>query len=249
MTMKILLSAAIVPFSLGFALFSGSSAMAQSFSLTNAKPMLISQAFKPTKRGAPKTTAGGATRGSCLPGGQPLTALMPQESLGLTVAPRPTFFWSVPKTAVQTAQFLLLSDNDTKIVYEATLPLPAAGIVEFTLPANAPALEVGKQYHWYLTIACNLDVSDTGLRAEGWVERTKLELALSQALKMAKPEQYSKIYAEAGIWHEALMALANQRRTNPKDPKVMASWKKLLESVGLNKVVTQPLVGRSSPKS
>ncbi|KAM3113550.1 DUF928 domain-containing protein [Phormidesmis sp. 146-33] len=248
MTMKILLSAAIVPLSLGFALFSSSSATAQSLKLTDAKPTLISQAFKPIKRGAPKTTAGGATRGSCLPAGRPLTALMPPGNLSLTIAPRPTFFWSVPKTTIQTAQFLLLSDNDTKIVYEATLLLPAAGIVEFTLPATAPALEVGKQYHWYLTIACSPDAPDNGLRSEGWVERTKLEPALSQVLKVSRPEQYSKIYAEAGIWHEALTVLVNQRRTNSRDSKVMDNWKKLLESVGLNQVVTQPLAGSSRPR-
>ncbi|NJK52861.1 MAG: DUF928 domain-containing protein [Leptolyngbyaceae cyanobacterium SU_3_3] len=241
--MKTSLITALIPFSIGFTFFSNTSqAQANSFRTIFSEPLLVSQVFKPSKRGAPKTTAGGATRGSCTQD-QTLTPLIPHDRLSLTLSERPTFFWSAPQTSTGAAQFLLMSDNDTQIVYETILTLPSAsGIVEFTLPAQAPALEVGKQYHWYLTIACSPDDFDNGMRVEGWVERANPDRTLTQALKMAEPDQHSRLYAEAGIWHEALSAVAKTRRDKPADLNAMDNWKRLLESVGLNTVVAQPLV-------
>ncbi|MEA5568471.1 DUF928 domain-containing protein [Anabaena sp. UHCC 0399] len=213
----------------------------------------ISQKFIPPNRQAPRTTAGGGSRGdSCdLASNETLQPLIPQNKLGLTLAERPTLYWFVPQISVPTAHFSILDDKG--IVYATTVKLPnKPGIIGFTLPSNAPSLKVGKQYHWYFAIACNPEEPEKEMTVDGWIERIQTTSALSQQLARTNPQQLSQVYANAGIWHEALHTLVKQRLANPNDRQspavgdltVTANWQVLLESVGLKNLVSQPLINK-----
>lgn len=130
--------------------------------------------------------------------------------MGLTLAERPTFFWYVPSSSAQTAKFVLLADKDREVLYETSLTLPnKPGIISFKIPDSAPALAVGKTYHWYFTIVCNAEDASENPLVDGWVERTQAELPLSEALAKADLWKLPAIYAEAGIWHEGLTTLCS----------------------------------------
>ncbi|WP_427160247.1 DUF928 domain-containing protein [Aliinostoc sp. HNIBRCY26] len=211
----------------------------------NPKPDgLISQGFKPPKRKGPPVSAGGATRGTvCIQGKQLVTPLTPASKWGLTFAQRPQFFWYLPLSSAKTAQFLLLSEADKKILYETTLSLPnQSGIVSYNLPENAPALEINKTYRWLLVLVCDSEDFSTNPRFEGLVERVQPEASLSQKLANADAKKLPAIYAEAGIWYEALSAIAQQRYSNPRNVHSMLGWRQLLNSVGLNAIASQPLL-------
>jgi hypothetical protein len=222
---------------------------------TIASPLKLSLKFKVPKRGAPTSTAGGASRGSCAAANkaasQPaLTSLKPSTRLGLTVAERPSFFVYVPQSPAKTAGFLLLSDDDTKVVYETTFALPStAGIVRFDLPNDAPALQVGKQYHWYITTLCNTTTGTSGSpTVEGWIERTVPDVALTKALQKTLPGNRPNLYAEAGIWHETLATLADLQQQYPQNTRFLKDWREVLQSVGLDAVATAPLVTANTVK-
>ncbi|MEH2460149.1 DUF928 domain-containing protein [Nostoc sp.] len=209
----------------------------------------ISQKFIPPNRKAPQTTAGGASRGSScfLESKETLTPLMPPNKLGLTLAERPTFYWFVPQIQVQTAHFSLLDGED--IIYETTFKLPKqSGIIGFTLPAKAPSLKVGKQYHWYMVNACNSEELAEEINVDGWVERIQPTPDLSKLIARTNPKQLSQVYATAGIWYEAVHTLVQQRLANPSDRTVMTNWQALLESVGLKNLVSKPLVNICNEK-
>jgi len=208
------------------------------------KTWQISQTFKPPKRGAPPVSSGGSTRsGSCLTDKKVITPLIPPNKLGLTLGQHPTFFWHVPESSVKTAKFLVFADDDQTLFYETSLTLPdKSGIVSFKLPQTAPALTVGKTYHWYLTIVCNTEDSSNNPIVDGWVERIKPELALSQALAKANLRTLPTIYAEAGIWHEALTSLVQLRRTEPNNLKVRIDWRQFFKSVNLSAIASSPLI-------
>lgn len=218
--------------------------------LPGVKNWKISQIFIPPNRGTPITTAGGGTRSSCTQQSKKvLTPLIPQEKVGLTLSERPNFYWFVPQITAQTAEFSLL-DLKKDVVYETTFALPSKpGIIEFTLPSIAPSLEVGKQYQWYLAIACRPGETDDNLIVSGWVERTKATPEFLQKLASTDPKQLSSVYATAGIWHEALNTVVQQRCTSPKERTVLANWQALLSSVGLKNVVAEPLVNSCTSKN
>ena len=214
-----------------------------------ASSVNVSLNFKVPKRGAPRSTAGGASRGSCLRSSQQpttkvLTAVVPRTQLGLTLAEHPSFFAYVPQSPAQVAGFLLLSDDDTEVVYETTFALSSkAGIVRFDLPTSAPALQVGKQYHWFMTTLCDATSGLSGSpTVEGWIERSTPDGALTKALQKTLPGNRPNLYAEAGIWHETLATLADLQQQYPKNSKFLNDWREVLKTVGLNAVATEPLV-------
>lgn len=236
---------AAIPLSVALSIVSAISVQANSRGtfegMQKTRTGLISQSFQTPDRGTPERTAGGATRGGCAEKERRLVALMPEKKFGLTFKERPTFFWKVAKSKAQTAEFILLDDNDD-LVYETNITLPKQqGIFAFTLPPESPALEVGKQYHWYLSVDCGSEETFDTITVEGWVERIKPNLAMRMKLNKSEPKYRSKIYAEAGIWHEAIADVAQQRCNSPDDSNVMLNWNQLLTSVGLSQVVSEPL--------
>lgn len=202
----------------------------------------ISQKFIPPNRNAPQTTSGGATRRGSryLESKETLTALMPLNKIGLTLAERPTFYWFIPQIPVETARFSLLDGED--IVYETTFKLPRQlGIIGFTLPTKAPSLKVGTKYHWYMSIADGSEEVGEGITVDGWVERIQPTNDLSKQLATTNLKQLSQVYAASGIWYEVLHTLVQQRLSDPSDRTVMANWQALLESVELKNLVSKPL--------
>lgn len=216
-----------------------------STSLTT-RSQLISQSFKPPRRGTAPPSAGGATRGeTCLKGSKQLTSLMPQARIGLTYSSNPTFYWFVPPSPATAAKFLLLSNDDATVVYETTLSLPSQpGVISFTLPSTT-GLEVGKQYHWYLVVRCGETDQGANPSVEGWVERITPESEVSIQLEKATPAERAKLYADNGIWYEAVTTLAELRRTRPDDTIAIAGWTELLKSVGLDAIAAEPLSDRN----
>lgn len=237
----------VIPLSIGLSIISSLPKIGLSESpVARRFPNLqISQKFIPPNRQAPRTTSGGGSRGTFCEGSkETLIPLIPPNKLGLTLGERPTFYVFVPQIPVKNAFFSLLDKNN--IVYTTTFALPQKpGIIGFTLPANAPSLKVGKQYQWYVAIACSLDEPEQEMAVNGWVERIQPTRTFSTKLARTNPKEVSQVYANAGIWYEALHTLIKQRLNAPGDRTFIANWRAFLESAGLKNLVSQPLINNS----
>ncbi len=197
--------------------------------------------FTPQSRSAPERTADGGTRG-CF---QPITALDPEPAMPLTVSERPTFFWHVPAGAAPQLRFVLVDAADeTEVLYESYMETPSEdSIVSLTLPAASnKALEVGKTYHWYLVAVCDTSNRRDGIAIDGWVERVELSEPLAEALKTRGDRAKPALFAEAGIWHEALSHFVTQRQLHPQDADLAQQWQLFLESVNLEAYADAPVV-------
>ena len=194
----------------------------------------------------PDDTRGGGTRdgGRCPQDAmtsQSLTALSPVPEPGLTVAERPTFLAYVPQTTAQTAEFSLFDQNN-KGIYQTTFALTnTPGIVSFSLPPNAPPLEIGKDYTWSFAMICNPKNRLQDQFVRGRIRRTQLDSALMNQIEKASLKERVSLYRSADIWYEAIFTLFELQRSQPNDPSVSAAWKELLNSGGLNSIATQPL--------
>ncbi|BAZ51616.1 hypothetical protein NIES4103_42740 [Nostoc sp. NIES-4103] len=199
---------------------------------------------------------GGARRGTYL---SHLTALVPffngkPDSVtnvwGLTTEAKPTFWVhtsysikdSLTKDCAYTTEFVLQDENSNPI-YTKPITLPAQpGIISISLPADAPSLEIGKQYRWFLNIGCDSNQPSPPITVEAVIERVNLKPEIAQQLKRATPLQQFTIYAQNGIWHNALSTLAKLRQQNPQDAALKAEWKNLLSSIRLDDVAGEPIV-------
>lgn len=203
--------------------------------------------FDPPGPGKPDDTAGGASRGGGCP--QEVTSLggcviplMPTDKQGLTTTDRPTFFIYLPQNSAKEVFFSLV-DESNKNIYQTKIPLTAkSGILQFTLPENAPPLEVGKNYRWAFIM-----IGEQGLRpdspgVQGRIKRIEADSTLQVQLQNVTPLERAALYGKKGIWHETLASLAEARKLQPTDANLINQWEQLLKSVGLDAIASQPLL-------
>lgn len=222
----------------------------------------------PPSRDAPGNRGGGAGR-SCGVGSQTLMALVPeyQEALpsggsiikvwGTTIAERPTFWFHVPyeKGAIVSLEFVL-QDNSrpAKDLYRtAVIPSDTPGIISIHLPETVSPLETGKLYQWFLKarVQCASNQSNVKVivmqdQVYGWVQRIKPSTDLMTQLNQDTPQKRADLYAQNGIWFDALTTLGELYLANTSNAS-LENWNNLLQAVGLEKVATKPIVPCCKP--
>ncbi len=212
-------------------------------------PLLIAQnrrrvRFVGPSVGNPGQRTGAGSRGDCEQPKKPLTALVPETNIGLTVSERPTFLFynpyaSKPELSVE----FVLRDEQKKDVYQTTLPVPGKGIVSVSLPETVSPLENGKTYQWVFTVICNPGDRMKDDFVKGAVRREALQPDVESQLAGATTERDRvSIYAENGLWYDAVTLLAELRRRSPEDPTFAEDWADLLGDVGLADMATEPFV-------
>jgi Domain of Unknown Function (DUF928) len=198
---------------------------------------------------------GGAKRGevaACPPTKLDLTALVPftEEPNSVinvwaqTMVERPSWFFYVPytKDLPYTAEFVL-QDQDSNEIYQKAIALPdKTGVIRVSLPSTAPALAVGKQYHWFFTINCDKQKNSPPTFVEGVIQRVELNPATVAELQTTEPLKRYAIYAQKGIWYEALATLAELLQKNPQDAALNAEWRSLLGSIPLNDIAGETIL-------
>ena len=200
--------------------------------------------FIASNRGAPGTRQGGATRGGCSSSDRTLTALVPANNLGMTTAQYPVIFFYVPQTSADILELSLLDENDNEIYQKSLKPVKTGGIASINfrdLPGLKP-LQVGKSYHWYLSIVCNVQDRSADIFVDSWVQRINPDPALQSELKQVSLESRAALYAVNGIWYDSLTALFETRKSNPNNSALVNEWADLLDSVGLDTVAREPLI-------
>lgn len=202
----------------------------------------VSITFPPTQnRGAPGRTIGGGTRSpSCLDiHDTALTALMPENDLGLTVSANPTFFFYVPKATETLAELSVeftVSDEESKEIYHTNFTLVnTPGVVKVQLPETV-SLEIGKTYNWQFAMICNSQEPERDQFVWGKSQRVEFSPELKANLKQILLLEQAKLYAHRQIWHETLGILAELHSSHPRE------WEELLDSVGLEEIAKKPLV-------
>lgn len=207
---------------------------------------------------------GAAGRGNCTIN-LPLTALVPQMEKsvgavkatlvwGTTIASHPTFWFYLPdsNSSLQLVEFVL-QDEQNNDIYRTPVSLPQKpGVVSVQLPSTLKPLNINQNYHWFLktTVATSCDRQQPVIandNVEGWVQRVSPTPTLTSQLKSAPPGQQIRLYAQNGLWYDALTSLAQLRRTNPQDGTLKADWQELLQSVGLGEIADQSLVQCCTP--
>lgn len=232
-------------------------AQSQTPSQTSPASSVKQVTFEPRRdQPAPKTTVGGGRRndGKCPQDRkdgeqstasksleQQLTPLLrsPISDPQLTVSPRPTFLVYVPQTSAKAMELTL--EQDGKGIYQTRVDLSGTpGIVSIQLPANAPELEMGKDYKWLVSMVCGSGAPEDAF-VEGSVRRIQADSTLSQ-IDRAKPLDKVALYAKNGVWFDTVATLAALRKAQPNDPQVASAWENLLKDAGLGAIANAPVM-------
>ena len=211
----------------------------------------------PPNRSAAGQRGGAASRG-CGKGKESLMALAPDykqnisskqgETIpvtkiwGLTTDDYPTFWFFVPydKSSITEMEFVIKdkSQKPSKTIYRKVLDKPEKpGIISVDTKKAIEPLQVSqtkyqKKYHWFLKlkVKCSPQQSVESKFVDGWIERVNLSSNLTKSIQQATPVQKAALYAENGIWHDALTVLGKTRSNQPDNASSLANWTTLLKS-------------------
>ena len=203
--------------------------------------------FEPPRGTKPAQTVGGASRGEQCPLDSmeqdlPLTPLLPTSSPSLTMESHPTLLVYVPKTSA-TKALLSVRDASEDYDYQTTMLIgDRAGIVSLTLPDDAPALDVNREYNWSLILMCDNKLRPDSPVVQGDVIRVAADRYITNKLAVASSLESAAIYGNAGVWYDTVSSLAKLKTSNPKDDNITFEWEGLLNSVGLEDVAKAEFV-------
>jgi Domain of Unknown Function (DUF928) len=204
--------------------------------------------FKVPNRNAPKVTSGAASRTgtqACVQRNQPMfRALVPKPkaqemNYSLTTSRTPTLLVYVPQSTAQSIEIMLKTEDGNKTLYKTIVPTPSTtGFMRLNLAdPTMQGFQANKRYQWSVALVCESEFITDKATIEGWIERVEPTPELTKKLETAKPQDRPFIYAEAGIWHEALQSIDDLRQARPQDQAVAENWRSLLMSAGLEPLV------------
>lgn len=208
--------------------------------------------FQPNSRNrAPLRAAGGASRlGSyqldpsivASSGPAAMMALLPQSYYGTTLSERPTILVYLPASTAQEAVFSL-KDEAGKSLYEMTMPISnEAGVRAITLPEMAPALEVGKNYQWFIALKVDGRLNPSTPYVDGWIQRIEPTAELAAALKQGDAFARAATLGRNGVWYDCVATLAALRAGQPNSDTFAKEWNELLSSVNLKEIGEAPIL-------
>ncbi|MBW4443858.1 MAG: DUF928 domain-containing protein [Plectolyngbya sp. WJT66-NPBG17] len=162
--------------------------------------------YRPPKNpSAPKITTAAITRGgSCEANSSPgLTALVPFSHVGQTSSQHPTFTWFVSDRTPRPLQFRLYTSN-RQLLYKTQMQ-SQPGMMQFSLPQDQPGLAIGQAYRWQVVLVCDLNVSSMNIVTAAEIQVAQPSSALqTQLAAVQTPQQRIDLYAEAGLWFDAI---------------------------------------------
>ena len=199
-------------------------------------PVAAAKYRPPTKPSAPKGTGTNTTRGgSCdRQATIGLTPLVPLSHIGQTTSQHPSFVWFVPDPAPHPLQFRLFTRTGQPL-YRVQMQ-SQAGIMSLALRPNLPPLATGQTYQWQVVLVCDPNVPSRNVVATAEIQVVKPAASLQTQLAAAPtPQQRLDLYAESGLWYDALAEAVNVSQKTQNSTSLL----ELLDSLAASEA--QPL--------
>ncbi len=188
--------------------------------------------YKPPKRGAPAGRVGGGTRG---PGREVfvLTVLAPDHT-GLTVNEQPSLYWFISKLTSFPVELTVMDPRATQPVLETRISSPVQpGVHRIRLADHGVHLSPGVPYRWFVAVVPDPDRRSKDILAGGAIERVEIPEGMSSKLAQARKAELPFLYADAGLWYDALTAISEAIEAAPNDTVLRKQRASLITQVGL----------------
>lgn len=202
-------------------------------------PTLI---YKPPVRGAPGGRIGGGTRG--ITQTFMLSALVPNHT-GLTLQEQPVLYWYLTKPISSPIEFTLTDEGIKPLLEKRLNPPFQPGIQRVRLGDYGVRLSPGKHYQWFVALVTDPERRSKDSLAGGTIERIDFPEQLSVKLSRAGKSQAPQIYAEAGLWYDALAAISDLIDAAPTDTALRSQRASLLQQGGLTEIAEYDLKPRA----
>ena len=192
--------------------------------------------YKPPLRGYPAGRVGGGTRGMTERESFSLQVLAP-DHIGLTIHDQPSLYWYVSKPIPHSVELTVIERNAVKPLIEKVVNGPERGGIQAVRLADYGVhLRRNVPYKWFVTLVTDSEHRSKDILAGGIITLVEPPPLLSAKLKAADSGNAPYIYAEEGLWYDALGAISGMIDASPNDVDLRKQRASLLEQVGLAEV-------------
>jgi hypothetical protein len=222
--------------------FSLATAMAQ----TNAAPADVAAApvakhpilFHPpsdVSEGVQTNRVGGGSRGIG-DGNITLEVLVPNQ-VALTTQASPSLYWYQSAEAKTKCEITVTEPKKPKpLLALKTGDSTPAGIHAIRLSKFNVTLKPNVVYKWSVAVVLDSNSRSGDIIAQGTIKRIEPSADLAGKLGGASDADKAAIFAENGIWYDALQAVSDQIDKNPQDASLKQQRADLLKQVGMDDV-------------
>lgn len=211
-------------------------AFAADVGATNPAPVVK---FRPPTTGTPSVRVTGGSRGS---GDATLTLdVLAPDDIGMTTLEQPSLFWFQSQPANAKFELSLLQDKKIKPLVQVSVERASkAGIQRLKLSDHGVKLSPGVEYQWVVALVSDPDNRSTDQVASGVIKRIEPAADLKERVAKAAPASLPGVYAEAGIWYDALATLSDQIEAQPDNKALRETRADLLRQAGLKTAAAKP---------
>ena len=194
-------------------------------------PLLLN--YRAPMRGKPVNRVGGGTRG--LEGRIPfLVALVPNHP-GLTIQSQPILYWYFSGHIPCKIEFTLIDEQTIEPIVQERLNIPDPSCMTgIRLSDFGIHLIQDVDYQWFVAAVSDPDQRSKDIVASGRIMRVEPSKNLMNKLNQANKMDIPGIYAEEGLWYDALSAISALIDADPNNKKLPETRKDLLKQVGLS---------------
>jgi hypothetical protein len=198
----------------------------------DAQPSTGAPVYKPPKRGAPGGRVGGGTRGIQREVFV-LSVLAPDHS-GFTTSEQPSLYWFISAATSLPVELTVMDPQGVQPILETRITAPVQpGVHRVRLSDHNIRLSTGAPYRWFVAVVPDADRRSKDILAGGAIERVDLSEELKLKVAKAKKFELPSLYAEAGLWYDAVAAISELIEAAPKDQGLRKERASLLTQVGL----------------
>jgi hypothetical protein len=189
--------------------------------------------YKPPPNGGrmPIRTSGGARGFSGVD-----TVLLPlvPEHLALTTQAQPSLFWFQSKPAKAKFELTVVEPKNPKPLVSLTSPdADKVGVHRIKLSRYNVELKPDVLYEWSVAIIPDAENRSQDVIAKGVIKRVNPPPELASQIEKTDGLARAAVYAQAGMWYDALDTITNAIEANPNDASLKEQRASLLKQVGL----------------
>ena len=176
---------------------------------------------------------GGGSRGGPNDG-LSVQVLVP-EQMALTTEAQPSLYWFQNKAAKTRCEVTVTEPKNPKPLLEmksgASVP---AGIHAIRLSKFNVSLKPDVIYKWSVAVVVDPGNRSLDVVANGVIKRVAPSPDLAGKLATAADADKAALFAENGIWYDALQSISDQIDKSPKDTTLRQERADLLKQVGMD---------------
>jgi hypothetical protein len=186
--------------------------------------------YQPPLRGAPATRVGGGSRGT---GTDFVLNVLAPDHTGLTTEAQPKLYWYASGPSIAKIEVTVIAEVADRPLLSKHLKIDSGGVQSFDLAKLGITLKPDTDYEWFVSVVTDPEQRSKDLTSGGTIRRVAPDPAVQTRAAAAGEREAPRIYAQAGLWYDAIDALSRLIERNPKDAELHAERAALLEQVGL----------------